>query len=73
MGDDALAVADGLAVIDDIGQLPARRGGGVEHMLMRERQPCELQKREHFQAIAIVVGDAEQLWVGIQGEHRGAR
>ena len=70
MGDDGFAVADGLAVIDDIGQLPARRGGSVENMLMDERHPRELEEGKYLQPVAIIVGDAEQFWVGIQCQHR---
>src|SRR5262245_23153859 len=44
-GEDGLAVADGLAVIDDVGQLPARRLRCIEDVLMRERHPGELQER----------------------------
>jgi len=59
MGDDGFAVADGLAVIDDIGQLPARRGGSVEDMLMDERHSHQLEEGKHLQPVAVVVGDAE--------------
>ena len=46
MGEDRLAVADCLAIIDDIGKLPARRGRGIENMLMHERHARELEKGE---------------------------
>ncbi len=49
-----------LAVIDDVGQLTARRRGGVENMLVRERHAGQLQEGEDLEAIAVVVGDAEQ-------------
>ena len=32
--EDRLAVADGVAVVDDVGQLPARRLRGVEDVLV---------------------------------------
>src|ERR1700704_3330681 len=70
MGDDGFAVADGLAVIDDIGQLPARRGGSVENMLMDERRPRELEEGKYLQPVAVVVGDAEQFRIGIERQHR---
>ena len=38
-------------------------------MLVPERQPCQPQKRENFQAIAVVVGDPEQRRVRIEREH----
>ncbi len=38
MRDDRATVADGLAVVDDVGKLPARRARGIEYMMMRERQ-----------------------------------
>jgi len=72
VGDDRVAVADGLAVVDDVGQLAARRRRGVEDVLVPEGDADEAQEREHLQAIAVVVGDAEQLGIGIEGEH-GAR
>jgi hypothetical protein len=36
MSDDGLTVADGLAVVDDIGKLAARRRRRIENVLMRE-------------------------------------
>ena len=41
-------------------------------MLMRERQARELQEREHLQAVAVVVGDAEQFGIGVEGQHRSS-
>ena len=61
VGDDGLAVADGFAVVDDIGQLPARRLRRIEDMLMRERHAGEPQEGKHLQPITVVVGDAEQF------------
>ena len=69
VGDDGVAVANRLAVVDDIGQLTARRRRGVEDVLMPKRQAGEPQEREHLQAVAVVVRDAEQLGVRVEGEH----
>jgi hypothetical protein len=69
MGVDGLAVADSLAIVDDIGQLPARRRRGIEDMLMREGQPREAHEGEHLQPIAVVVGDAEERRIGIERDH----
>ena len=60
MDEDGLAVADRLAVIDDVGQLPARRLRRIENMLMHERHAGEPQEGEDLQPVAVVVGDAEQ-------------
>ena len=69
VGDNGIAVADRLAVIDDVRQLAARRRRGVENVLVPERDAGEPQEREHLQAIAVVVRDAEQLGIGVEGEH----
>jgi hypothetical protein len=69
VGDDGVTVADRLAVVDDVGQLAARRRRGVENVLVPERDAGEPQESEHLQAIAVVVRDAEQLGIGIEGEH----
>src|SRR5262249_55265329 len=69
MGDDRVAVADRLCVVDDVGQLAARRRGGIENVLMPECQPGEPQKGEDLEAIRVVVGNAKQLGIGIKGEH----
>jgi hypothetical protein len=50
---------DRFAVIDDIRQLPARRGGSVENMLVDEWQPHQLEEGKHLQPVAVIVGDAE--------------
>ena len=68
---DGLAVADGVVAVDDIGQLTARRLRGVENMLVPERHPRQPQEREHFQAIAVIVGDAEQRGIGVKRQHPG--
>ena len=69
VGDDGVAVADRLAVVDDVGQLTARRRRSVENVLVPEWDAAEPQEREHLQAVAVVIGDAEQLGIGIEGEH----
>ena len=48
MSDDRVAVADMLAVVDDIGQLAARGGFRVENMLMPGSQVAQLQKAKTF-------------------------
>jgi hypothetical protein len=60
MRDDRLAVPDRLAVIDDVGKLSARRRRRVEDVLMRECNAGEPEKGVDLEAVAIVVGDAEQ-------------
>src|SRR5262249_2391418 len=69
MGDDGITVGDRLSLVDDIGQLAARRRRGIENVLVPERDAGKPQEREHLQAITVVVGDAEQLGVGVEGEH----
>jgi hypothetical protein len=73
MLDDGVAVADRLAVVDDVGKLTARCGRGIEDVLVRERQAGQLEKCEHLEAVAVVVGDAEQPGIGIEGDHDGLR
>ena len=70
MGDDGFAVADRFAVVDNVGKLPARRRRGVENVLMRERHAGEPQEGKDLEPVAVVVGDAEQRRVGIEGDHR---
>ena len=41
VGDDGLAVADRLTIVNDIGKLPARRRRGVEDVLVNERHARE--------------------------------
>jgi hypothetical protein len=64
MSDDCIAVADMLALIEDIGQLAARGGFRVENVLMMESQVAKLEERENLKPIRIIVRDAEQLGVG---------
>src|SRR5215469_12494714 len=71
MGDDGLAVADGLAVVDDIGKLPARRSRRVEKVLMYERQSDESQERKDLQPVTVVVGHAKERRIGIESDHGG--
>lgn len=61
MGDDGLAVTDRLPLVEDVGELTARRGRGVENVFASERYLAQTQKSEDLQAVRIVVGDAEQL------------
>jgi hypothetical protein len=46
MGDDSVAVADRLTIVDDIGQLPARCGRCIENVLLPEHYPVKPQERE---------------------------
>src|SRR5260370_19665990 len=64
--DDRVAVADRLAVVDDVGKLPARCGRGVEDVLMGEWHASQFEESEYFEAVAVVVGYAEKLRVGIK-------
>src|SRR5437016_10550630 len=38
-------------------------------MLVPERHARKLQEREYLQAVAVIVGDAEQRGVGVKREH----
>jgi hypothetical protein len=38
-------------------------------MLVPEQHPIKLQKREHFEPVAIVVRNEKQPGIGIEGEH----
>jgi hypothetical protein len=69
MGDDGVAVADRFATVDDVGKLAARRLRGIEDVFVLERRAGELQEDKHLQAVAIVVGNAEQRRIGIEGDH----
>ena len=44
MGDDCVAVADRLAIIDNTGQLPTRRLGRVDNVLMPEWDTGQARK-----------------------------
>src|SRR5262249_17336094 len=66
---DRVAVANGLVVVDDVGELAARRLARIEDMLVPERHFGELQERKDLQAVRVVVREAEQFWIGIEGEH----
>src|SRR5262249_34910205 len=70
MGDDRVAITDRLAVVHDVRQLPARRRGCIENVLVLEWHPVKPQEREYLQAIAVVVGNAEQFGIGIERDHR---
>jgi hypothetical protein len=39
---------------------------------MDERQAGQLQEDENLEAVALVVGDTEQLGVGVEGQHRAS-
>jgi len=67
---NGLAVADRIAAVNDIGKLAARRLRGVENMFVPERNSRKPQERKYLEAVAVVVGDAEQRWVGIKRQHR---
>src|SRR5450756_188495 len=69
MADDRVAVADGRVVVHDKRQLSARRPGGVQNVFMPERDFAQFQEGVDLEAIAVVVGDAAQLGIGIQGQH----
>jgi len=66
---DGLTVADRIVAIDDIGQLTAWRLRGVKNMLVAERHARQLEECKYLQAIAVIVGDAEQRGVGVKREH----
>jgi len=72
MRDDGVAVADDLAAIVDIGQLPARRLRGIKDVLVRERDTGELQESINLEPVTVVVGNAAQRRPGIEREHRAA-
>ena len=44
VGDDRLAVADRLTIVNDVGKLPTRRRRGVEDVLVNERHAREFRK-----------------------------
>src|SRR5689334_22136742 len=69
MRDDGLGIADGLAILDDVRQLLARRGRGVEQVLVHKRHAGELEEGKDLQPVAIVVGNAEQRRIGVECEH----
>ena len=69
MGDDGFAVADRFAVVDNVGKLPPRRRRCVEDVLVGERHAGEPHEGEDLEPVAVVVGDAEQRRVGIEGDH----
>jgi hypothetical protein len=69
MGDNGFAVANGLAVVDDIGKLAAWRRGRVENVLMHEREAGEPHKSEDLQPIAVVVGYAAEHRIRVKSDH----
>ena len=52
--------ADRLAVVNDVGKLPARCGRDVEYVFVDERHNSELEEGVDLQPVAVVVGDAEK-------------
>ena len=48
VGDDRLAVADRLAIVDNVGKLPARSGRRVEDVLVGNGTPASLRKAKTF-------------------------
>ena len=66
VGDDRVAVADRLAIVNDVGKLPARGGRGIEDVLVSERHAGEFEEGVDLQSIAVVVGDAEKGGVRIR-------
>ena len=46
VGDDRVAVADAVVAVDDVGQLAARRGAGVEDVAVGERDAVSLRKAQ---------------------------
>src|SRR5262252_4784058 len=69
IGKNGLTVADYILAIDDIGQLTARCFCGIKNMLVAELHSCQLEKCIYLQAVAIIVGDAEQRGIGVKREH----
>jgi hypothetical protein len=69
MGDDALAIADRLAIVDDIRKLAARCRGRIKYVFMQERQVHHPQESKDLQAIPVVVGHAEEGWIRVKSDH----
>src|SRR5579871_5689804 len=67
--EDCFAVANGVTAVDDVGQLPARRFGGVEDVVMLKGNAREFQEGEYLEPVAVVVGDSEQGRIGVEGQH----
>ena len=66
MSDNGVA-ADRLARVDDIRELTAWCGRGVEDMVVAKLHVGEPQECKNLQAV--VVGDAERRRIRIEGEH----
>jgi hypothetical protein len=60
------AMPDEIAMRDDklLGRVQKRR-----RLLISERQAGQLEESENLKAVAVVVGDAEQLGIGIESKH----
>ena len=68
MSDNGVA-ADRLARVDDIRELTAWCGRGVEDMVVAKLHVGEPQECKNLQAVGVVVGDAKQRRIRIEGEH----
>jgi hypothetical protein len=42
----------------------------IENVLVLEPHTVKSQEREYLESIAVVVGNTEQLGIGIEGDHR---
>ena len=69
MGDDSVTIADRLTFVNNVRQLPARRRRRIENVLVPERHAVNAQESEYLEAIAVGVGNAEQLGIGIERDH----
>ena len=63
------SLSPAVLAVDDVGQLAARRGAGVEDVAVAERDAGELEEGPDLEAERVVVGEAEQLRVGIELDH----
>src|SRR5260370_19439582 len=69
VADDRVAVADSRVAVYQIGKLAARRCRRVENVFMAEAQAAQLEEGIDLQPERVVVRDAEQLGVAVQGQH----
>jgi hypothetical protein len=60
MSDDCGTISNRLAIVDNIRELAARRGRGVKDVPMSKGRPCQFEKREYLQPIAVVIRDAKE-------------
>jgi hypothetical protein len=54
IGNDGVTIADRCAVILNVRQLSARRGAGVENMLVTKRYFGEFEKRESLEPYGLL-------------------